>query len=378
MRMRVNTRMSALQKLKWIFLSLFFISAVSCTTKKVMEDDHAKFKDINDEFKMVVKVDDIKEPIKTKTPKATETSIETSDTSTRVIETPAATTVVTSPQDPKKSIAKKEVKAESVKPPVSTKKSKILVREPKIEDSENFNGRRPLIDPFAQNEKITLSVNYFNVEAGEVIMSVLPFKKVNDRKAYHYSINVRTNRMFARFYAVDNTAETYVDYETLLPLTFSINVKESSRLKEVRMYFDRVANMATYWEKTVKKNEEEKKKKKEWEIEHYAQNVISAIYYLRNFTLYKGKKLAFYVADDGKNLTFHGEVLREEKLQTAVGELDTTVVKINFEMDDQFKQTGDNFIWLTKDEHRHIVRIESKVKIGTLVAKLKSIQKGAP
>jgi Protein of unknown function (DUF3108) len=101
------------------------------------------------------------------------------------------------------------------------------------------------------------------------------------------------------------------------------------------------------------------------------------VYYLRAFVLTPGKKLEFRVADAGKNYVFKGEVLRREKINTEVGSLNTVVVRPTFQVDDKFKQTGETLIWLTDDDRKYIVRIESKVKIGTIVGKLKSIDPGS-
>ena len=100
------------------------------------------------------------------------------------------------------------------------------------------------------------------------------------------------------------------------------------------------------------------------------------MFYLRAFPLTPGKKFAFRVADNGKNYLFHAEVLRREKLSTKIGELNTVVVRPTFELEDQFKPTGENLFWLTDDDRKFIVRIESKIKIGTLVGKVKSIERG--
>ncbi len=117
-------------------------------------------------------------------------------------------------------------------------------------------------------------------------------------------------------------------------------------------------------------------KKIDWEIKPFSQNVISAIFYLRTFQLVPGKKLAFHVADEGKNIIFNGTVLRKEELDTDVGKLKTVVVKPEFEVDGVFKPVGDILVWLTDDERKLVVRIESKIKIGTIVGKVKSIEPG--
>jgi hypothetical protein len=248
---------------------------------------------------------------------------------------------------------------------------------PDLEDSEGFTGRRPNVDPFKPYEKIVFAVSYFNVVAGDLAMETLPFKMVNGNKSYQFTLNVQSNKMFSMFYAVEDRAETFVDYATLSPITYSIEAKESARQKQTRAFFDWSTNQATFWEKVIeKKDNEERKRKVEWAIEPYTQNVISAIYYLRTFTYRPGKKMAFRVSDDGKNYVFNGDVLRREKITTDVGEFQTNVVKLSFQLDGQFKPTGENYIWLTDDDRKFPVRIESKIKIGSLVAKLKSLDRG--
>ena len=37
---------------------------------------------------------------------------------------------------------------------------------------------------------------------------------------------------------------------------------------------------------------------------------------------------------------------------------------------------GEVLVWLTDDERKFVVRLETKIKIGTIVAKLKSLEKG--
>ena len=85
--------------------------------------------------------------------------------------------------------------------------------------------------------------------------------------------------------------------------------------------------------------------------------------------------ISFRVADSGKNLTFRGEVLRKEKLVTDAGTFNTVVVQPKFELEGTFKQVGDIFIWLTDDERKFPIRIDAKIKIGTLVLKLKKLKK---
>lgn len=249
-------------------------------------------------------------------------------------------------------------------------------RLPEMEDSEGFDGRRPLQDPFRPGEKVTFDLSYFNVTAGTMTMEVKPFANVNGVKAYHFELTGQTNSFFSKIYAVDDKVTTYMSYEDMVPLSLQISIKESAQLAETRTFFDWKNMRASYWQKRITKEKGERSHKVEWDLLPYSQNVITASYYLRAFKLEPGKKLAFRVADEGKNIVFTGEVLRREKLSTEIGELDTVVIRPQVTADGVFKPIGEILIWLTDDDRKFFVRLESKIKIGTIVAKLKSLEKG--
>lgn len=254
----------------------------------------------------------------------------------------------------------------------------VTSHQPSLEDAEGFTGRRPNVDPFRVGEKVTFNISYFKVVAGELTLQVMPFVEVNGVKSYHFRIHIKSNDFFSKIYAVDDVADTYVDYEQLRPFSHTIDVKEAKQLASIRSVYDWQTGKGSYWHKKITKDKGEEKKEFSWDLAPYSQNVVSAIFYLRNFTLRDKKKVAFNMADEDKNLIFRGEVVRKEQLDTDAGEFNTVVVKPQFEVDGLFKPVGDILIWMTDDDRKLIVRIESKIRIGTLVAKLKSIEKGTP
>jgi hypothetical protein len=269
---------------------------------------------------------------------------------------------------------KKKKKRASAKAAAKAAKAEEGPRQPEIEDSENMKGRRPLKDPFRVGEKVTLALSYFNIVAGTMDVEVGNFVTVNGEKAYNFIVTANSNSFFNRIYAVQDQAVTYMSYDRLVPLNLQISIKESKQLAETRTFFDWKTLRASYWQKRITKEHGEESKKLDWDIKDYTQNVISAAYYMRIFTMTPGKKLAFRVADEGKNIVFTGEVLRKEKLQTAIGELNTVVLKPTLTVDGVFTPVGEILVWMTDDDRKFIVRIESKIRIGSLVAKIQALK----
>lgn len=340
---------------QWSFLILT-AALVACTSRGTLEKRDAQFDDIRDEFEKVVQV-------------------ETIETPAEPAQSQAKGSVEKAVKEPKSSAKKKKAKSlKKGKAKVAEAKPKTTKHLPDLEDAEGFIGRRPKVDPFVVGEKTTLSIKYFNVTAGVVDVMVLPYKEVNGSKSYHFKVEVRSNKTFSMFYTVRNLAETFMDFEELIPHTLTFDNNESSRVVESRSFFDWEKLQAREWEKKVSKKKGEEKKEIEWDILPYSQNIISALFYLRVFEYKVGKKLAFRVSDDGKNYVFTGEVLRKEKLDTPLGKLDTFVIKPTFTLNNNFKPSGENLLWITADDRKRIVRVESKVKIGTLVGQLISMK----
>lgn len=249
-------------------------------------------------------------------------------------------------------------------------------RQPPGEDSEGFVGRRPKVDPYRVGEKVTMEASYFNVVAGDITFEVKPFVEVNGRKSYRFVGRAESTSIFAMFYAVDDWAETFVDFETMVPYSYALHVKESKQLREARSIFDWKAMKASFWDKKINSEKKVEEKKQDWDIPAYSQNVFSAPFYLRSFQLRPGKRTVMRVAHENENLVMTVDVLRRERISTPAGDFNTVVVKPKIELNGVFKPVGDIFVWLTDDDRKLIVRIESKIKIGKVVAVAKKVELG--
>lgn len=301
----------------------------------------------------------------------------------KVEELPPAEVAKTSEEkteDSAKKSSKKTVKLEPVKPLIkpapqtpAEKATKTLRHEPDIEDGEGFIGRRPKVDPYVDNEELIYVVSYFAIEGGRFTMKTHPFVEVNGRKSYRFTFHARSSSAFSLFYAVDDMAEFFMDYEELIPYSYTIKAKESKQVRDVKSFFNWKTMQAKTWDKKIKKGKAPEEKVYEWQVLPYSQNVFSAAYYMRSFHYEVGKNLSIRVGHEGKNIMMTAKVLREEKLKTRAGVIDTFVIKPEFEIDGVFKPVGDIFMWITKDSYHRIARIESKIKIGKVVVELEKI-----
>lgn len=347
-----------MQHLRTIAVVAVFVMA-ACANKVLKYQSAAPLK-VSDEFEKTVKIETA--PVATVAPQLGQVA--------KPSPTPLLSTKKITKKKSKKTAAVETAVEPAVAPPAR--------RQPELESDIGFEGRRPLKDPFRVGEKIVHEVHYFKVSAGKLSLEVKPFLNVNGHKSYNFRTAISTSSLFSSFYAVDDYVETLVDYETLVPNVFTLHVQESAQIKEARSFFDHDTLKATYWEKKVTEKDGEQEKRLEWELNSYAQNVFSAAFYLRNFHWDVGTENAFTVADDGKNLVFKGKALRKEKLVTDIGEFDTIVIQPEITLKGKFQPVGDIFMWLSDDDRKYILRIESKIKIGTLISEVIEINPGQP
>ncbi|GAB7026837.1 DUF3108 domain-containing protein [Geotalea toluenoxydans] len=104
-------------------------------------------------------------------------------------------------------------------------------------------------------------------------------------------------------------------------------------------------------------------------------DLISAFYFLRNRPLQVGNTEELHVYDSDTYTSVPVEILRRERISLpGFRHSETLVVKPNLKTDGIFKRTGDVTIWLTDDEYKVPVRMETSIPLGKITAELVSSQ----
>lgn len=355
------------------FFILFAFLLSSCSTSFLKYDKEAQLKK-NDEFDEKVKIVD---PSATPAP-GTEGATAQATPAPTPSPTPAPEKT-SGKKSSKKTKSAKKSKGNQLTPEATPASEASAVaastrRQPDLEDDDGFKGRRPIVDPFHVGEEVVHDVSYFKVSAGELRMKVAPYATVDGKKSYNFKMAISTSALFSSFYSVEDSVDIFMDYESLVPSVFQLHVKESGQLRESKMLFK--DNTANFWEKKVTKKDGVEEKKDTWDILPFTQSVYSAVFYMRFFKWEVGKEYSFRVANEKENLVFSGKALRKEVLDTKLGPMNAIVVQPNITLKGKFKPIGENLIWLSDDEHHYLLRIEAKIKIGTLVSQVVEINPG--
>lgn len=374
---------------KQLFLySIIFLTLLSCTSSVLKyKKSETFFK--NEEFENAVKIESngndkptvltteaVSQSVSSRTGiNHVATNLATTDESKLVKNKSNKVLLSPLPKEKKSKLAKNKKADQSL----VNKSSHQEKRQPEIEDTEGFLGsaRRPTIDPFKPGEKVIHAVKYFTAEAGRLTLEVKPYAQVNGQKSYQFAVGLKSSRLFSNFYSVDDQVDTFLDYETLIPYVLKIIIKETGKLAQAQSVFDHKNLHAKFWEKkyTTKSGEEERKY--EWDIVPFSQNAYSGLFYMRIFNWKVGKEISFHVAEDEKNIVFKGTAIAKETLETEAGTFQAFKIKASILSRGALTQTGDVYIWISDDDRKYILRIEAKIKIGSLVSEIVEINPGS-
>jgi hypothetical protein len=104
-------------------------------------------------------------------------------------------------------------------------------------------------------------------------------------------------------------------------------------------------------------------------------DILSGLYYLRNQPLEVGKSIVLEIFDSNRYAPTTVAVLRKEHLTLpGLREVDTLVIHPELKTEGVFRRTGEILIWLTDDQKRVPVKVETRISLGKVTAELVSAE----
>ncbi len=252
------------------------------------------------------------------------------------------------------------------------KKEKVAKAEKKIE----WPNRWQIAPFFVTGERYQFDITYFGATAGELVLELLPPKTVVERPVYHIRAIARTASVFSLFYRMNDVAESFMDATGLFSHKFSLKLDESLQQRDVLELYDQKKNVAHYWSKLDHKKKGKHQEQKEIDVKPFTQDGISAFYFIRTLPLEVGNKYEFPVLTNGKVRDVRVEVLRRKEIATKIGKIPAVVLKPEVMLDGVLKTYGDSYVWISDDPQRRILKVDAKIKVGSIVAYLKDYQSG--
>jgi len=242
-----------------------------------------------------------------------------------------------------------------------------------------YPNRRPEKDPNWIGEKSVYEITYFGLSAGSFTLETLPIQEMNNRKVYHIRGNAVSSQVFSMFYRLNDMVESFIDYDSEFSNRFHILLDETKQQRDSLELFDSEKQQTYFWNKWSRKDLPYQETKVYAPMPIFPQDTLSALFYLRTVPLPIGAKFNFPIVSEGNHWDAEITVVRREIMTTPMGRIQTVVLKPETKFQGVLKRTeGDSFIWLSDDDRRVVVRLEAKVKIGTIVAALRQWSPGNP
>lgn len=215
-------------------------------------------------------------------------------------------------------------------------------------------------------EMLSYRISLLKVPVGTAVMEA-----TNNGGELRITIRITSNAVLSSFYPVDDLVETRMIKGNYL-LT-RVRQKEGSyqgdfgftlMLREHKAFWvDRMRNRYDYQPLPVDD----------------VMDVVSGFYFLRNQDLVVGNSVQLHLFDSNEYSPTTVEVLRREHIGLpGSSEVDTLVLHPLFKTAGFFRRTGDIMIWLTDDEYKVPVRLETTIILGRVTAELISAEAESP
>jgi len=213
---------------------------------------------------------------------------------------------------------------------------------------------------FNNGEKLTFRVSFNslltgNLKAGKVTLVVNPDDVlINNRNALHVIARGWTTGIVEFFYKIDDSFESYIDQESIVPLRFIRRTRENKYKKDDTVNFNHKELIAE--SKTSRKK-----------ITNNTQDILSAFYYARTLNvsnLNAGNyfQIPFFLDDSLyiSKIVFGGK----EQIKTKMGVFNCLKFKPMVVKGKVFDESYPITMWVTDDVNRIPILIESKLSVG--------------
>lgn len=217
-----------------------------------------------------------------------------------------------------------------------------------------------------RTESLAFEVFWSGMLVGRARIETVP---TTDSNQFVVRTTAKANQTIQSWYPVRDTVESWVSSATGLPLRFHKRLNEGSYSASVLLNFDR-AN-----QKVNVRGAQKKGGAPDTSLVAPADvhDLLSAFQATRQAMLVPGESIRLPIVDNRKVFqNVEIACLRRETIEVDDKLYKTLVIEPRLHGDALFKSKGKLLIWLTDDERRMPVLMESAIKLGTIRAELVS------
>lgn len=222
---------------------------------------------------------------------------------------------------------------------------------------------------FTVGEKLDFELSYGFITAGFATIEVSRIDTVKNRPCYVLTTTARSRESFDWIFKVRDLSESYLDTERFHSLKFFKKIREGSYKIDVNIVYDQFKKIAHY--SYIRYKDKIKRKKKVIKITENVVDALSALFFVRTMNIKVGDEVILPGTNNKKIYPIKVIVHKKDKIKTDVGKFNCLVVEpVMADGAGIFKNDGTIKVWLTDDEYKIPVKMESKVFVGSIKADL--------
>ena len=214
--------------------------------------------------------------------------------------------------------------------------------------------------PFKPGESLKYSAEFNLIPVGQAELYVSGIEQIHGKDTYHVSFSAQTKGLANQLFKIRDQIDIWMDSEKFFTHRLKKNIQEGSYKKSVDITFD--------YDKGIART-----KTNEVEIDFEARDPFSMFYYLRTIPL-KEKEIMSFTSFEGQKIVHYNlQMTGKEIINSPVGTFVCKVIRPFRKGKKLFKNQGDMQIWISDDAKRLPVKIQIKMKFGSMTLLLKKI-----
>ena len=214
--------------------------------------------------------------------------------------------------------------------------------------------------PFKIGESLQYHAEFNRVRVGEAELKVSAIEEINTIKSYHIIYVAKTKGLADRLFKIRDQIDIWIDKEGFFTHRLIKNINQGNYKNKVDVRFD--------YNKSIAKTST-----KEISIDFKARDSFSLFYYLRTILLNENDIMSFSSFEGRRIVDYKLQIKGNEIIRTELGNITCTVIRPYQEGENLFKNQGDMQIWISNDEKRLPVKIQIKMKFGSMTLLLKKV-----
>lgn len=214
--------------------------------------------------------------------------------------------------------------------------------------------------PFKVGEHLTYTLRFNIIKMGRGYLSVESIDTIAGIPSYHVKFQANTSKFADIIFRVRDKIDIWLNKTDLTTLKIDKEINEGNYHKNYYTLIDYNNSIAITNKDTIK-------------INGTIRDPYSLLYYFRTIPLNVGQILDFTTFDNKKLTDFQVIIDGKETVKTPAGKFPCIIVKPFREGKTLLKNEGDMKIWFSDDELHLPVQIQIKLKFGSMLLQLRTI-----